>query len=513
MAAKALIAREDALAGLMEGMGTTSRAVGATFGPSGRNVVIERDYGGRYAKDGVSIARVIELEQKLPNIGARLLQQVAVEMSDVAGDGTSLAVILATAMVHEGSKAVAAGLPVNEIRNGIVGAAKVLDGALEEASLFATPELLLRASETAAHGDSEIAALAVEAINSVDIDAFIAVETGEGFQTSLKRSEGLIVEEGFITAAFTDHLLQAQRTLANPLILVTDHEVAELEPLIPVLDAVYDAGRELLLIAADVRDEALKTLVVNDRSGALNAIAIRAPGREQRRADLLEDIAAATGATFISADQSMRLQDVTLNDLGQSDEVLVNSKRTHVSGGRADPLKLDLRRDHVRGQRDAATSEFAREELSRRLSSLHGESITITVGGLSEDEIKERRDRAANCVQSVRAARSTGVLPGGGIAFISAALALEMMEPKSAGERAGINSVSRAIQEPARLVANNQGGDGAYEVSRMCEQILVQNPDIEERPFDATSTLRLALSVAASLAGVAVGIEKVIHEN
>ncbi|MEO1537924.1 MAG: chaperonin GroEL [Pseudomonadota bacterium] len=513
MVAKTLVKRDESLQGIIQGMETSSRAVGVTFGPSGRSVFMEREYGGRISRDGVSISRVIELEERLPNIGAQLIKQVGVEMSDVAGDGTSLAIILTASMAKEATKAVAAGLPANEIRMGITKAAAVVDQVLMGASVSATQNHLRRVAETAARGDTELAALVVKALDGLDTDAFISVEAGDGFETDVQRSTGIFIEEGFVSSDFADHLMQAQRTLEDPLILVTDHALSNLEPLIPLLDATYEAGRALFVIAADIKDEALTTLLTNDRSGVLPSVAIRAPGREHRRIEKLTDIAIATGAEFISVDQSMRLEDVTIDDLGTAGVVIVNSKRTHIRGGDADPDALKTRREHVRGQRNAATSEFEREELSRRLSSLQGESVKITVGGLSTDEIKERRDLAANCVQSTKAAKSSGVLPGSGLAFLHAKPALAEAEPKSAGERAGFQLVARALMEPAKLVVSNQGGDGSYFVAQYQDDISQIESFGENQAWDPTSTLRLAFSVSSSLAATTVGIDGVIHEN
>lgn len=512
MTSRTLLSREQSLNGLFEGIRSTARVVGLTYGPRGRNVMVERDYGGRFSRDGVSISRVMEFEDPLCNLGAKLLKNVAVEMSDIAGDGTSLVVILSASMMEHGLRARATNLPVNEIRSGIDLSVKVVDQFLLQAAADATENTLLRVAETAAQGDLEIAALICQSLPSINADSYLSVELGDSTQTELVRTCGLKIDAGYISSKFASKNNQVERSLLDPLILVTDLVLDTLEPLIPLLDKVYEVGRELCIIGGDISGEVLSTLITNNNSNALKSVAIRAPGNGYRRTEKLMDIALMTGAKFISSEQFMRLEDVSLEDLGKALEISVGSDHTHIKGGEANSELVAERSKVLRARRDAEISEFEREEIVRRMAWLYGESISIKIGGLSEDEIKERRDRAVNCVQSVKASQSMGVLSGGGMSLLMAKQALTELEPVSAGQKAGIELVEKALELPAWLLAENQGFEGSYFVAK-CEEKKIDYLNLLEGPIDPLATVRLALTMAASTAKAILSSEYVLLKS
>lgn len=489
----------DAQDGLMDGIRSSARVVGATFGSSGRNVLMERDYGGGVSGDGVSAARMMEFQEQLPNLGAALLKEVAVEMSDRAGDGTSLAVTIAGAMIEESLKARAANLPVNEIRLGIEMAVAAVDAGLCEMAIMPDKAMLERVASTASRGDEELAQITAETLHDLSAEEFVSVELGDDFETMVVQSEGLVIERGYISSNFVATGGQVVRTLESPLILVTDLVLDALEPFIPLLEQVHESGRALLIIAGDVTGEVLSALVQNDRSGALTTVAVQAPASQHQRTDLMTDISLATDAKFISSAHGMRIEDVILSDLGGAASAKIGPSQTHITGSQPDKKLLEERSRTLHAQRDAATSEFEREELSKRLAWLHGKTVSIRVGGTSEDDLKDRRDRAVNCLHALRAANSTGVLPGAGYAFIYASADLNNIETHSAGARAGISIVAHALEMPAHVIISNRGDDAAYLIDRARNDA---DPDayLSDGPLDPLSTLRLALAIASSAA-------------
>jgi chaperonin GroEL len=507
---------------LLRGVDILADAVKVTLGPKGRNVVLDKSFGApRITKDGVTVAKEIELADKFENLGAQLLREVASKTNDNAGDGTTTATVLAQAIVREGAKAVAAGLNPLDLKRGIDKAvAAILEELKKRSKKITTPEETAQVATISANGEADIGKIISEAVQRVGGDGVITVEEAKGVTTELDVVEGLQFDRGYISPYFVTNTDKLRAELDQPYILIHEKKLSSLQPLLPLLEAVVQSGRPLVVIAEDVEGEALATLVVNKLRGGLKIAAVKAPGFGDRRKAILEDIAILTGGTVISEDLGIKLESVKLTDLGKAKRILIEKENTTVVEGAGKKSDIQGRVVQIRAQIEETTSDYDREKLQERLAKLAGGVAVIRVGGSTEVEVKERKDRVDDALNATRAAVEEGIVPGGGVALARASLILAKLKADNDDQRFGLEIVRKAIQAPLRQIATNAGEDGAVIAGKTLEKddynygFDAQTGEFKDLVkagiIDPTKVVRAALQDAASVAGLLVTTEALV---
>ena len=525
MAAKDVKFSTDARDRILRGVDILANAVKVTLGPKGRNVVIEKSFGApRITKDGVSVAKEIELSDRFENLGAQLVREVASKTNDLAGDGTTTATVLAQAIVREGAKAVAAGLNPLDLKRGIdrAVAAVVADVKARSKSISANDEVA-QVGTISANGEREIGDIIARAVAKVGNDGVITVEEAKSLETELDVVEGLQFDRGYLSPYFVTNAEKQIVDLDNPYILIHDKKLSGLQPLLPVLEAAVQSSRPLLIIAEDIEGEALATLVVNKLRGGLKIAAVKAPGFGDRRKAILEDIAILTNGQVISEELGIKLENVTLGDLGTAKRVVISKEETTVIDGAGGKEAIDSRITQIRAQIEETTSDYDREKLQERLAKLSGGVAVIRVGGSTEVEVKERKDRVDDAVHATRAAIAEGIVPGGGVTLLYASRAIDAVTPANNDERVGVDIVRRALQAPVRQIVENAGADGSVIVGKLLgAEDGNYGYDAQKGEFtdllkagiiDPTKVVRIALQDAASVAGLLITTEALVVER
>ncbi len=525
MAAKEVRFAGDARQRLLRGVDILADAVKVTLGPKGRNVVIDKSFGApRITKDGVTVAKEIELADKFENMGAQMLREVATKTNDIAGDGTTTATVLAQSIVREGGKAVAAGMNPMDLKRGVDRAvAAVVEELKARTRKITTPGETAQVGTISSNGEVEIGRMISEAMQKVGNEGVITVEEAKGIQTELDVVEGMQFDRGYVSPYFITNAEKMVADLADPYILIHEKKLSSLQPLLPLLEAVVQSGRPLMIVAEDVEGEALATLVVNKLRGGLKIAAVKAPGFGDRRKAMLEDIAILTGGQVISEDLGIKLENVTLNMLGRAKKVLIEKENTTIVEGAGEKADITGRCNQIRAQIEETTSDYDREKLQERLAKLAGGVAVIRVGGSTEVEVKERKDRVDDALHATRAAVEEGIVPGGGVALARASLILAHLKPENADQKFGIEIVRKAVLTPLRQIVENAGEDGAVVSGKVLEN------DSYDYGFDAqtgeykdlvaagiidpTKVVRTALQDAASVAGLLITTEAMIAEK
>ena len=473
MAAKDVKFSQDARERMLRGVDILANAVKVTLGPKGRNVVIEKSFGApRITKDGVTVAKEIELEDKFENMGAQMLKEVASKTADLAGDGTTTATVLAQAIVREGAKSVAAGANPMDLKRGIdLAVAKVVDD-LKANSKKVTKDQIGQVGTISANGDEIVGKKIAEAMEKVGSEGVITVEESKTLDFELEVVEGMQFDRGYLSPYFITNADKMIAELENPYILIHEKKLSGLQAMLPVLEAVVQSGKPLLIIAEDVEGEALATLVVNKLRGGLKVAAVKAPGFGDRRKAMLEDIAILTGGTVISEDLGIKLETVTLEMLGRAKKVTIDKENTTIVDGAGKKSDIEARVKQIKAQIEETTSDYDREKLQERLAKLAGGVAVIKVGGASEVEVKERKDRVDDALHATRAAVEEGIVPGGGVALLRASKSLDALKPDNEDQKVGIQIVRKALQTPARQIFTNSGEDGSVIVGKILENSL-----------------------------------------
>ena len=525
MAAKEVKFNTDARERMLRGVDVLANAVKVTLGPKGRNVVIDKSFGApRITKDGVSVAKEIELEDKFENMGAQMLREVASKTNDLAGDGTTTATVLAQAIVKEGAKAVASGMNPMDLKRGIDLAVDAIVKELKaNARKITSNSEIAQVGTISANGDEEIGRYLAEAMEKVGNEGVITVEEAKTAETELEVVEGMQFDRGYLSPYFVTNQDKMRVELEEPYILIHEKKLSNLQAMLPVLEAVVKSGKPLLIIAEDVEGEALATLVVNKLRGGLKIAAVKAPGFGDRRKAMLEDIAILTCGTVISEDVGIKLENVTLNMLGRAKKVAIEKENTTIIDGVGSKGEIDGRVAQIRAQIEEATSDYDREKLQERLAKLAGGVAVIRVGGSTEVEVKEKKDRVDDALHATRAAVEEGILPGGGVALLRAVKALDGLPTANDDQRVGIDIVRRAIEAPVRQIAENAGAEGSIIVGKLREKTDLSfgwNAQTGEYGdlyaqgvIDPAKVVRTALQDAASVAGLLVTTEAMIAEK
>ncbi|VVD32798.1 chaperonin GroEL [Paraburkholderia dioscoreae] len=523
MAAKEIIFSDVARSRLVEGVNILANAVKVTLGPKGRNVVLERSFGSPVVtKDGVSVAKEIELSDRVQNIGAQLVKEVASRTSDAAGDGTTTATVLAQAIVREGQKYVAAGLNPLDLKRGID---KAVIAAIDELKKISKPTTtskeIAQVATISANGEESIGQRIAEAIDRVGKEGVITVEDGKSLDDELDVVEGLQFDRGYLSPYFINDQDKQVAVLDNPFVLLHDKKVSNIRDLLPILEQVAKAGRPLLIIAEDVEGEALATLVVNNIRGILKTVAVKAPGFGDRRKALLEDIAILTGGQVIAEETGLSLEKATLAELGQAKRIEVGKENTTVIDGAGDSKNIEARVKQIRTQIEEATSDYDREKLQERVAKLAGGVAVIKVGGATEIEVKEKKDRVDDALHATRAAVEEGIVPGGGVALIRVKQAISGLKGANADQDAGIKIVLRALEEPLRQIVTNAGEEASVVVAKVAQgtgnfgynaQTGEYGDLVESGVLDPTKVTRTALQNASSVAGLLLTTDATVHE-
>ena len=524
MAAKEVKFDVDAREKLVRGVDILAQAVKVTLGPKGRNVVIEKSFGApRTTKDGVSVAKEIELEDKFENMGAQMVREVASKTNDEAGDGTTTATVLAQAIVKEGMKSVAAGMNPMDLKRGVeLAVAKVVEGIKASATPIKGSEEIAQVGTISANGDKAVGDMIAEAMSKVGNEGVITVEEAKSLHTELEVVEGMQFDRGYLSPYFITNAEKMHAELEDAYILLHEKKLSNLQSMLPLLEASVQSGRPLVIIAEDVEGEALATLVVNKLRGGLKIAAVKAPGFGDRRKAMLEDIAVLTGGQVISEDLGIKLENVTLDMLGTAKRVVINKDDTTIVDGAGSKDDIEARTSQIRRQIEETSSDYDREKLQERLAKLAGGVAVIKVGGATEVEVKERKDRVDDALNATRAAVEEGIVPGGGTALLYGTKALEGLEGENADQTAGVNIVRRAIQAPLRQIVENAGVEGSIVVGKLLEQGDVKfgfNAQTEEYGdlvaigvVDPAKVVRTALQHAASVAGLLITTEAMIAE-
>ncbi|UWU29513.1 chaperonin GroEL [Rhizobium sp. WSM1274] len=525
MAAKEVKFHTDARERMLRGVDILANAVKVTLGPKGRNVVIDKSFGApRITKDGVSVAKEIELEDKFENMGAQMLREVASKTNDLAGDGTTTATVLAQAIVKEGAKAVASGMNPMDLKRGIDLAVDAVVKELKtNARKISNNSEIAQVGTISANGDSEIGRYLAEAMEKVGNEGVITVEEAKTAETELEVVEGMQFDRGYLSPYFVTNQDKMRVELEDPYILIHEKKLSNLQSMLPVLEAVVQSGKPLLIIAEDVEGEALATLVVNKLRGGLKIAAVKAPGFGDRRKAMLEDIAILTAGTVISEDLGIKLESVTLDMLGRAKKVSIEKENTTIIDGAGSKTELDGRTAQIRAQIEETTSDYDREKLQERLAKLAGGVAVIRVGGSTEVEVKEKKDRVDDALHATRAAVEEGILPGGGVALLRAVKALDNLSVANQDQRVGIEIVRRAIEAPVRQIAENAGAEGSIVVGKLREksefsygwnaQTGEYGDLYAQGVIDPAKVVRAALQDAASVAGLLVTTEAMIAEK
>ncbi|HZT49397.1 MAG TPA: chaperonin GroEL, partial [Hyphomicrobiaceae bacterium] len=510
---------------MLRGVDILANAVKVTLGPKGRNVVLEKSFGApRTTKDGVTVAKEIELEDKFENMGAQMLKEVASKTSDVAGDGTTTATVLAQAIIREGAKSVAAGSNPMDLKRGVDLAVNAVVAELKAKSKKITSnDEVAQVGTISANGDKEIGAKIAEAMKKVGNEGVITVEESKSLETELDVVEGMQFDRGYISPYFITNADKMLVELEDPYILIHEKKLSTLQPMLPVLEAVVQAGKPLLIIAEEVEGEALATLVVNKLRGGLKVAAVKAPGFGDRRKAMLEDIAVLSGGTVISEDLGIKLENVALSMLGRAKRVSIDKDNTTIVDGAGKKADIEGRVKQIKQQIEETTSDYDREKLQERLAKLAGGVAVIKVGGATEVEVKERKDRVDDALHATRAAVEEGIVPGGGVALLRAAKALDGLSADNDDQKIGISIVRKALQMPARQIVQNAGEDGSVVVGKILDnnkytfgynaQTGVYGDLVGEGVIDPTKVVRCALQDAASIAGLLITTEAMVAER
>lgn len=524
MAAKDVYFASDARDRMLRGVNILANAVKVTLGPKGRNVVIEKSFGApRSTKDGVSVAKEIELSDKFENLGAQLIREVASKTNDKAGDGTTTATVLAQAIVVEGLKSVAAGMNPMDLKRGVDKAvAKVIEEIKSNAKKVSANSEIAQVGTISANGDTEVGEMIARAMEKVGNEGVITVEEAKTAETELDVVEGMQFDRGYLSPYFITNAEKMEADLEEPLILLFEKKLSSLQPLLPVLEAVVQSGRPLLIIAEDVEGEALATLVVNKLRGGLRVAAVKAPGFGDRRKAMLEDIATLTGGQLISEDLGIKLESVSLDMLGRAKKVTITKDDTTIVDGLGDKADIEGRIAQIKKQVEDTTSDYDREKLQERLAKLAGGVAVIRVGGATEVEVKEKKDRVDDALNATRAAVEEGIVPGGGVALLKASRVLDGLKGDNDDQDAGIAIVRRALQAPIRQISENAGVEGSIVVGKVLENSSATfgfNAQTEEYVdlvqagvIDPAKVVRTALQDAASVAGLLITTEAAIVE-
>ncbi|UVK57521.1 chaperonin GroEL (plasmid) [Mesorhizobium sp. AR02] len=525
MAAKDVKFHTEAREKMLRGVDILANAVKVTLGPKGRNVVIDKSFGApRITKDGVTVAKEIELEDKFENMGAQMVREVASKTSDIAGDGTTTATVLAQAIVKEGAKAVASGMNPMDLKRGIDKAVEAIVQELKTNARKVTKnDEIAQVGTISANGDVEIGRFLAEAMEKVGNEGVITVEEAKTAETELEVVEGMQFDRGYLSPYFITNQDKMRVELEEPYVLIHEKKLSNLQALLPVLEAVVQSSKPLLIIAEDVEGEALATLVVNKLRGGLKVAAVKAPGFGDRRKAMLEDIAILTGGTAISEDLGIKLENVTLNMLGRAKKVVIEKENTTIVDGAGSKSEITGRISQIKAQIEETTSDYDKEKLQERLAKLAGGVAVIRVGGSTEVEVKERKDRVDDAMHATRAAVEEGILPGGGVALLRAAKALDNVQADNTDQKHGIEIVRRAIEAPVRQIAENAGAEGSIIVGKLREkqefgwgwnaQTNAFGDLYSQGVIDPAKVVRTALQDAASVAGLLVTTEAMVAEK
>jgi chaperonin GroEL len=524
MAAKEVKFSVDARDKMLRGVDILANAVRVTLGPKGRNVLLDKSFGApRITKDGVTVAKEIELDDKFENMGAQMVREVASKTSDIAGDGTTTATVLAQAIVKEGAKAVAAGMNPMDLKRGVNLAVEAIVADLQKNSKKVTSnEEIAQVGTISANGDAEIGQFLADAMKKVGNEGVITVEEAKSLETELEVVEGMQFDRGYISPYFVTNADKMRVEMEDPYILINEKKLSGLQELLPLLEAVVQTSKPLLIIAEDVEGEALATLVVNKLRGGLKVAAVKAPGFGDRRKAMLQDIAILTGGTAISEDLGIKLENVTLNMLGRAKKVMIEKENTTIVNGSGKKADIEARISQIKAQIEETTSDYDREKLQERLAKLAGGVAVIRVGGATEVEVKERKDRVDDAMHATRAAVEEGILPGGGVALLRSVKALEQLKSDNEDQRHGIEIVKKAVSWPARQIAINAGDDGSVVVGKILEKDAygfgydAQTGEygnlVSKGIIDPTKVVRTALQDAASVAGLLITTEAMVAE-
>ncbi|MFL5010004.1 chaperonin GroEL [Rhizobium sp.] len=525
MAAKEIKFSTEAREKMLRGVDILANAVKATLGPKGRNVVIDRSFGApRITKDGVSVAKEIELEDKFENMGAQMVREVASKTSDIAGDGTTTATVLAQAIVKEGAKAVTSGMNPMDLKRGIdLAVAAIVAELKANARKISNNSEIAQVGTISANGDAEIGRFLADAMERVGNDGVITVEEAKTAETELEVVEGMQFDRGYLSPYFVTNADKMRVEFEDPYILIHEKKLSNLQSMLPVLEAVVQSSKPLLIIAEDVEGEALATLVVNKLRGGLKIAAVKAPGFGDRRKAMLEDIAILTAGTVISEDLGIKLESVTLDMLGRAKKVSIEKENTTIVDGSGAKTDIEGRIAQIRAQIEETTSDYDREKLQERLAKLAGGVAVIRVGGSTEVEVKEKKDRVDDALHATRAAVEEGILPGGGVALLRAVKALDNLNTANQDQRVGVEIVRRAVEAPARQIAENAGAEGSIVVGRLREksefsygwnaQTGEYGDLYAQGVIDPAKVVRTALQDASSIAGLLVTTEAMIAEK
>ena len=525
MAAKDVRFGADARARMLRGVDIIADAVKVTLGPKGRNVVIDKSFGSpRITKDGVTVAKEVELHDKFENMGAQLIREVATKTNDLAGDGTTTATVLAQSIVREGGKAVAAGMNPMDLKRGIDMAVSAVVTELQARSKKITTEAeTAQVGTISANGESDIGRMIAEAMQKVGNEGVITVEEAKGVDTELDVVEGMQFDRGYLSPYFITNAEKMITELDQPYILIHEKKLSGLQPMLPLLETVVQSGRPLLIIAEDVEGEALATLVVNKLRGGLKVAAVKAPGFGDRRKAMLEDLAILTGGQVISEDLGIKLETVTLAMLGKAKRIILEKENTTIVEGSGSAEDIKGRCNQIRAQVEETTSDYDREKLQERLAKLAGGVAVLRVGGATEVEVKERKDRVDDALHATRAAVEEGIVPGGGVALARASLVLATLKPANEDQKLGIEIVRKAVQTPLRQITENAGEDGAVIAGKVIENSSysygfdAQTGEFKDMVaagiIDPTKVVRTALQDAASIASLLITTEAMIAER
>ena len=525
MAAKEVKFGADARAKLLAGVDILADAVKVTLGPKGRNVVLDKAFGApRMTKDGVTVAKEIELPDKFENMGAQMLREVASKTSDEAGDGTTTATVLARSIVREGAKAVAAGMNPMDLKRGVdLAVTAVVEELHKRSKRVSTSSEIAQVGTISANGDSEIGGFIAQAMEKVGKEGVITVEEAKGLDTDLDVVEGMQFDRGYTSPYFITNADKMTCDMDEPYILIHEKKLSGLQPLLPVLESVVQSGRPLLLIAEDIEGEALATLVVNKLRGGLKVCAVKAPGFGDRRKAMLEDIAVLTSGQVISEDLGIKLENVNLEMLGKAKKVIITKEETTIVEGTGKKAAIQGRCSQIRAQIEETTSDYDKEKLMERLAKLAGGVAVLNVGGATEIEVKERKDRVDDALNATRAAVEEGVVAGGGVALLNAIKVLDKVKSANDDQKVGIDIVRRALQAPLRQIAENAGADGAVVAGKILENKSASfGFDAQSEKYtdmfkagiiDPTKVVRTALQDAASVAGLLITTEAMVAEK
>jgi chaperonin GroEL len=524
MAAKQVRFSVDARDRMLRGVDVLAHAVRVTLGPKGRNVVLDKSWGApRITKDGVTVAKEIELDDKFENMGAQMVREVASKTSDQAGDGTTTATVLAHAIVREGAKGVAAGMNPMDLKRGVdLAVAAVVSDLQKNSKKVTSNEEIAQVGTISANGDAEIGRFLADAMKKVGNEGVITVEEAKSLETELEIVEGMQFDRGYVSPYFITNVEKMRVDMEDPYILIYEKKLSGLQELLPLLEAVVKTGKPLVIIAEDVEGEALATLVVNKLRGGLKVAAVKAPGFGDRRKAMLEDIAILTGGTMVSSDLGVKLENVTIQMLGRTKKVMIEKENTTIVHGAGKKADIEARIAQIKAQIEETTSDYDREKLQERLAKLAGGVAVIRVGGATETEVKERKDRVDDAMHATRAAVEEGILPGGGVALLRATKVLEKLRGGNEDQKHGIDIVRKAISWPARQIAANAGDDGSVVVGKILEKdTYAYGYDAQTGEYgnlvskgiiDPTKVVRAALQGAASVAGLLITTEAMVAE-